>query len=190
MPIFEVVDDCPVDKSLDDPAFYNGIYTAGATERDFNIVIRAFKNTNVPVTIVCRNDYPITETNIPSNIRVLRFSQVSHDQYYALVKQAFCILNSVTNEKSSGGLLLLHYAMIQSKPVISTDCAGIKDLIIDNETGLLFPPGGREDEILKAYQRLKNDPVFTEKLIENGKKIAVRMSPEGFLPRLTSIIEI
>lgn len=188
MPIFEVVDDCDVDKSLDDPAFRNGIYTAGATERDFNIVIRAFKNTGIPVTIVCRNDYPITETVISSNIRVLRFSQVSHEQYYALVKQAFCILNSVTSEKSSGGLLLLHYAMIQSKPVISTNCVGIKDLLTDNETGLLFQLG-QEAEILNAYQKLKNDPLLRNRLIENAKKAALIMSPEGFIPEVISIIE-
>jgi glycosyltransferase involved in cell wall biosynthesis len=187
-PIFEVVNDYPVDKSLDDPAFRNGVYTAGATERDFNIVIRAFRNTNVPVTIVCRNDYAITEKDISSNIRVLRFAQVSHDQYYALVKQAFCVLNSVINQKSSGGLLLLHYAMIQSKPIISTNCAGIKDLIVDNETGLLFQPG-HEEPILHAYQKLKNDAFFAEKLIENAKKAAKKMSPQGFIPEVISIIE-
>jgi len=187
-PIFEVVDDVPVDKSLADPNFKNGAYAAGATERDFNIVIRAFKNTTVPVTIVCKNDYPITEKDIPPNIRVLRFSQVPHDQYYALANEAFCIINSVVNEKSSGGILLLHYAMSRSKPVISTDCAGIKDLIVNGENGLLFSLGN-EEEILHAYEKLKNDPSFTNSLIEKAKITANKMGPGGFIPRLVSIIE-
>jgi len=187
-PIFEVVDDVPVDKSLDDPDFRDGVYAAGATERDFNVIIRAFKNTTVPVTIVCKNEYAITEKDISSNIRVLRFSQVPHDQYYALAGQAFCIINSVVNEKSSGGILLLHYAMSRSKPVISTDCAGIKDLIVDGENGLLFTLG-HEKEILQAYEKLRIDPLFTKSLIENAKITANNMGPGGFIPKVLSIIE-
>jgi hypothetical protein len=187
-PMFEVVDEVPVIKSLDDPNFKDGVYAAGATERDFNIVIRAFRNTTVPVTIVCKNDYAITEKDIPSNIRVLRFSQVPHDQYYALANRAFCIINSVVNEKSSGGILLLHYAMSRSKPVISTNCAGIKDLIVNDENGLLFSLG-HEEEILHAYEKLKNDPLFTKSLIEKAKMTANRMGPDGFIPKVLAIIE-
>ena len=187
-PIFEVVDEVRVTKLLDDPNFRDGVYAAGATERDFNIVIKAFKNTTVPVTIVCKNDYAITEKDIPSTIRVLRFSEVPHDQYYALANQAFCIINSVVNEKSSGGMLLLHYAMSRSKPVISTNCAGIRDLIVNGKNGLLFNLGN-EEEILHAYEKLRIDPVFTKSVIENAKITASNMGPEGFIPQVLSIIE-
>ena len=187
-PIFEVVEECPVAASLDEPSFRNGVYTAGATERDFNIVIRAFRDTTVPVTIVCKNDYEITETDISSNIRILRFSQVSRDQYYALAKKAFCILNSVINEKSSGGILLLHYAMIHSKPIISTNCAGIKDLIINNESGMLFGPGCEKD-ILQAYYKLKSDESFTKNIVARARITAEKMSPAGFISKVVSIIE-
>jgi hypothetical protein len=187
-PIFEVIDEVAVDKSLDDPAFKGGVYAAGATERDFNIVIRAFKDTDVPVTIVCKNDYTITEKDIPSNIRILRFSQVPHDQYYALANQAFCIVNSVVSEKSSGGILMLHYAMTKLKPVISTDCAGIKNLIVNGESGLLFNLG-HEEEILRSYEKLKNDPLFTKSLIEKAKITANKIGSEGFMAEVLSIIE-
>jgi len=90
VPSMDVIDtSIPVDKELDDPYFRDGVFTAGKSERDFNVVIRAFRNTDIPITIVCTDDYPITETDITSNIRILRFSQVSHEQYYALAGQAF-----------------------------------------------------------------------------------------------------
>jgi glycosyltransferase involved in cell wall biosynthesis len=188
-PIFDVTDDpFEVNKQLDDPFFRNGVYAAGSTERDFNVVVKAFKTTSIPVTIVCTDDYRITETDIPPTIRVLRFSQVPHDQYYALAKQAFCIVNSVASEKSTAGMLLLHFAINHSKPIISSKSDGIKDFIIDNETGLLFQIGHSE-EILQAYQKLKKDKVFAENIANKAKEVARQISPEYFIPKLLSIIE-
>jgi glycosyltransferase involved in cell wall biosynthesis len=78
--------------------------------------------------------------------------------------------------------------MSRSKPVISTDCAGIKDLIVDGENGLLFTLG-HEKEILQAYEKLRIDPLFTKSLIENAKITANNMGPGGFIPKVLSIIE-
>ena len=56
------------------------------------------------------------------------------------------------------------------------------------ENWLLFNLG-HEDEILHAYEKLKNDPSFTNSLIEKAKITANTMGPGGFIPRLLSIIE-
>jgi glycosyltransferase involved in cell wall biosynthesis len=185
----DVIDlNIPVDKELDDPYFRNGVYTAGKSERDFNIVIRAFRNTDVPVTIVCPDEYPITETDITQNIRILRFSQVNHEQYYALASQAFCILISVENEKSPCGQLLVNYAMENSLPIIATDCYGVKDYVVNDENGILFKIG-QMDEIRKGYEKLKNDATFTKNIINNAKKTAEIMSRGIFIEKIISIIE-
>jgi glycosyltransferase involved in cell wall biosynthesis len=188
-PLFDVIDtNFPVDNELDDPYFRNGVFTAGKSERDFNIVIRAFRNTDIPVTIVCPDEYQITETNITSNIRILRFSRVSHEQYYALAGQAFCILISVINEESPCGQLIVTYAMANSKPIIATDCYGVRDFVVNNENGLLFKIG-QSDEIRKSYEKLKNDKEFTEYLIENAKSTAKVMTPGGFIEKIIDLIE-
>lgn len=189
MPIFDIIDlSLPVNKELDDPYFRNGVYTAGMSERDFDIVIRAFRNTQIPVTIVCPDGYPITETNITRNIRILRFSQVPHAQYYALAGQAFCILISVTSEKSPCGLILIAYAMANSIPVIVTNSYGVKEFIVDGVNGILFKLG-KEDEILKGYQRLKDDDAFRIEVIRNAKNTAMEMSPGHFIEKITKILE-
>ena len=133
LPLFDWVDiNLPVDKELDNPYFNNGVFAAGKSERDFNIVIRAFRNTDIPVTIVCSDEYAFTETNITSNIRILRFSQVSHEQYYALACTAFCILISVINENSPCGQITVNFAMANSKPIIATDCYGVRSFVENN----------------------------------------------------------
>lgn len=188
-PMMEVRDlSIHVNKELDDPYFRNSVYAAGKSDRDFNIVIRAFKNTNVPVTIVCTDNYKITETNISSNIRILRFSQVSPEQYYALAHQAFCIINSVTNETSPCGQLLVHFGMENSIPTISTDGYSVKDYIVNNENGLLFKVG-KSNEIFNCYQKLKNDETFTNKLKINAKNTIKNMSANIFIEKLINIIE-
>jgi glycosyltransferase involved in cell wall biosynthesis len=188
-PIMDVIDtSLPVDKLLDVPYFRNGVFTAGKSERDFNIVIRAFRNTDIPVTIVCPDEYPITETNITSNIRILRFSKVSHEQYYALAGQAFCILISVTNEQSSVGHLIVAFAMANSIPIISTDCYGLRDFIVHEINGLLFKLG-QSEEILKSYEKLKNNEAFTNELIRNAKVTLKDLSPGVFFEKVIRIIE-
>ena len=188
-PIMDVRDlSIPVIEELDHPYFRNGVYAAGRSDRDFNIVIRAFRNTNIPVTIVCTDNYAITETNITSNIRILRFSQVSPEQYYALALQAFCILNSVINSTSPCGQLLVHFAMENSIPTISTDGYSVKDYIVNNENGLVFNVG-QSKEILECYQTLKNDEVLTNKIKTNAKNTIKAMSANNFIEKLINIVE-
>ena len=188
-PIMDVIEtNVPVAKELDDPKFRNGVYTAGKSERDFNIVIRAFRNTDIPVTIVCADDYAITETDISSNIRVLRFAQVDHIQYYALAEQAFCILISTIDEKSPCGQIIVAYAMENSIPLIATDCYGVKDYVVHNENGVLFKVE-QADEILKAYRKLRTDEAFRNKLIANALVTAKELGPGPYVKKIISIIE-
>jgi glycosyltransferase involved in cell wall biosynthesis len=188
-PILEVLDlTTPVDPVLDDLKFRNGIYTAGKSDRDFDVVIRAFRDTDVPVTIVCPDGYKITEKNITSNIRILPFSRVNPQQYYALAGQAFCILISVTSEKSACGQLLVNFAMENEKPIIATDSYGVKDYIEDGENGVLFKIG-QADQIRKGYEKLKNDKKFREKIIRNAKITAKEMSPGPFIEKIIKVIE-
>lgn len=188
-PVMDVIDNTlPVDKELDVPYFRNGVYTAGRSERDFNIVIKAFRNTDIPVTIVCSDDYIFTETDITSNIRILRFSQVSNEQYYALAGQAFCILISVLNEKSSVGQLIIAFAMENSKPIIATECYGVRDYIVNDKNGILFKVG-QSEEIVKCYEKLKNDEAFKNNLISQAKITFKEMSPGIFIERVIKIIE-
>ena len=188
-PIMDIIkDDVHVINELDDPYFRNGVYAAGGSERDHNIVIKAFRNTDIPVTIVCKDDYIFTETNITPNIRILRFSQVNSEQYYALARQAFCILNSVTHEKSPCGQLLVAFAMNNSIPAISTDCYGVKDYLVNNVNGILFNVG-KSDDIRKAYEKLKSDKEFTAQLITNAKIKIKEMNPDNFIEKIIEIIE-
>jgi glycosyltransferase involved in cell wall biosynthesis len=185
-PMFEIINTSNrLDESIDDPLLRNGVFSGGSSERDFNIVVRAFRNTSIPVTIVCPCDYVFTEPITP-NIRILR--NVSHCQFYALINQAFCVVVSLKSEDSPNGQLVATYAMAHSKPVIASDCYGVRDLISDKKNGLLFTVGNSE-ELLAAYRKLKRNSVLRKKMVTDASKIAEENDPNRFIPKLISIFE-
>jgi glycosyltransferase involved in cell wall biosynthesis len=66
-------------------------------------------------------------------------------------------------------------AMACGTPVVTTDCRGIRDYVVDGENALVVPPKEPEvlaESILKAY----NDVDLTDKLRENGLKTAKKLT--------------
>jgi Glycosyltransferase len=66
-------------------------------------------------------------------------------------------------------------AMACGTPVVTTDCRGVRDFVVDGENAILVPPKEPEvlaESILKAY----NDVDLTEKLKENGLETAKNLT--------------
>jgi glycosyltransferase involved in cell wall biosynthesis len=58
-------------------------------------------------------------------------------------------------------------AMACGTPVVTTDCRGVKDFVIDGKNAILVPPK-QPDTIAESIIKLYNDPKLTEKLKQNG----------------------
>lgn len=61
-------------------------------------------------------------------------------------------------------------AMGASLPIIGTNVGGIKDFLVDGETGLFVKANDPEDLAVKILQLMKNE-ALRNKLAENGKKL-------------------
>ena len=59
-------------------------------------------------------------------------------------------------------------AMAAHRPVIATAVAGVPDIIIDHESGILIPPGN-VDALARALQELLDDPELAKRLGEAGR---------------------
>jgi glycosyltransferase involved in cell wall biosynthesis len=62
-------------------------------------------------------------------------------------------------------------AMAMELPVIAADNAGIPDIVIDNETGILFPPKN-PDKLAEALIKLLQDTELRQKLGKAGRRRA------------------
>jgi FkbM family methyltransferase len=106
----------------------------------------------------------VQEENLQNNIRILSFVE----DIYPVMKSADAIL--VCSKKEAFGRVTVEGMLLQ-KPVIATNSGGTKELIIDNETGLLYTPGNYF-ELANKIQLLIENPQLRQKLSENGKSFA------------------
>jgi glycosyltransferase involved in cell wall biosynthesis len=73
-------------------------------------------------------------------------------------------------------------AMACGLPVVATEVSGIPDLLTHEKTGL-FVPSEDEEAMVRAIQRLLNDPELTARLSVNGRRLAERSSWEQVRPQ-------
>lgn len=75
----------------------------------------------------------------------------------------------LSNRDTEGFGMVYLEANVFGKPVIGSRCGGVPDAIIDGQTGL-FVDQKNSDQIVRAVNRLFDDPTFARELGMNGKK--------------------
>ena len=83
------------------------------------------------------------------------------------------------------GIVILE-AMAMGIPIVATNVDGIKEVVINGESGLLIPPKNPE-AIAIAVKHLIDNPQFTERLISEGKKRAKLFDIQDHLMNLDKL---
>jgi glycosyltransferase involved in cell wall biosynthesis len=96
----------------------------------------------------------------------------------------------VLPSQAEGFGLVLIEAMAAGVPVVATNVPGIRDVVIDNETGLLVPPRSPA-EIARAIRKIIDDPGLRARLIENGaKSVRERFTWDKSLPQYLKLLQL
>ncbi|MCK5427450.1 MAG: glycosyltransferase family 4 protein, partial [Thermodesulfovibrionia bacterium] len=78
-------------------------------------------------------------------------------------------------------------AMAMEKPVVASDLAPLKEVVIENETGILVSKKEPEG-IARAVIRLLRDKELSKQLGENGRRLAIKSySFDGMLDKLETL---
>lgn len=140
---------------------YNYVLSVGRSNRDYDFLIEAMKDEKYNVKIVCdkllEQDY--------NNIKI--YNDVNGDKYYAMLKNADCVVIPLKDKNISSGQLVILQAMQMRIPIIVTETRGVRDYIKDGYNGLLIK--NTKEELMGALNKLK-DPNLCFKLISNGYK--------------------
>lgn len=72
-----------------------------------------------------------------------------------------------TSDYESFGRVFIE-AMAARKPVVAFDCGGAAEIVVNEETGVLVPPG-KLGEMAKAVGRLLDDPLLRQRMGEAGR---------------------
>jgi glycosyltransferase involved in cell wall biosynthesis len=82
------------------------------------------------------------------------------------VMAAFDIFAFPSHAEAFGACLI--EAMAMERPVVSTNCDGVLDIVVDGETGLYVNPGNAR-ELAEAIDRLIKNPVLRERMGKAGR---------------------
>ena len=85
------------------------------------------------------------------------------------------------------GLVALE-AAAAGKPVIASDIGGLRDIVEDEETGLLVEPGS-VTALAGAIERLTRDASLRERMGNGGVRRSGMFSPEAIVPRFEGAYE-
>jgi glycosyltransferase involved in cell wall biosynthesis len=80
-------------------------------------------------------------------------------------------------------------AMSQSKAVIASDIGGLKDIVLDGETGLLVPPND-SNKLAQAISHLLERPETASEMGERGyERFMEHYTPDVVIPRIVDVYE-
>ncbi len=121
-------------------------------------------------------------TRDPANVRVLGLWP--HASALEAVRRcSMLVMPSLVRE--TFGIAALE-AMAAGRPVVASNVGGLRELVVDGETGLIVPPGDRV-ALRAAISALEQDPGRREALGRAGKVRAARYSPKNVIPRLEEV---
>jgi glycosyltransferase involved in cell wall biosynthesis len=104
----------------------------------------------------------------------------------ALRRSAFSVAPSLLPE--SFGIVALEAAAAGKAAIVSA-VGGLKDVVVDGETGVLVPPGDRE-ALREALRRLCEEPETRERMGEAARARARLFDPEAVVPQFESAYEL
>jgi len=104
----------------------------------------------------------------------------------ALRRSLFTVAPSLWPEPF--GLVALETAAA-GKPIVASDIGGLRDIVVDGETGLLVPPDDRL-ALVAAMRRLSENAELRQRLGAGAKERAATFSPEAIIPRFEQAYEL
>jgi glycosyltransferase involved in cell wall biosynthesis len=79
-------------------------------------------------------------------------------------------------------------AMLAERPVVASDVGGLRDIVVNEETGIRVPP--RDPVALaEAIDRLLDDPALRKQMGIVGREKAVRYTSQVVVPEVLAVFE-
>jgi len=164
----------------------NFLLFVGELSRDKGLptLLRAYESLDrkrPPLLLVGRRT-PDTPTHFPDGTVVC--AGRPHDYVMAAFRRCFfAVLPSICLDACPTTVL---EAMASGRPVIATTTGGIVDMIVDEENGLLVPPGD-EYKLAEAMARLLNDADLRARLAAGAQERVQQFTASAVVERLEAV---
>ena len=136
----------------------------GRSNRDWDYVIDALGNTDIPVVVICDTEDKSKETN---NIKILTDVDNEESLYYFM--NCRCTLTAVKDGDLSSGDTVFCQQLAFGKPaVIVKPCSLTNNYLIEGYNGVSVERNA--DELIKAIHRMYEDQEYYNRLSNNCRK--------------------
>jgi glycosyltransferase involved in cell wall biosynthesis len=143
----------------------------------YELVAAYGKLRNAPHLVLIGTRWPDTPDKFPPGISV--YHNVDHASVMASWER--CLFGVITSRWPEPLGVVALEAMSRAKAVVASAIGGIPDMVVDGETGLLFPPGNVEG-LRAGMQRLIDDPELRTRLGEAGFERVTRFTADAVMP--------
>ncbi|HEX76374.1 MAG TPA: glycosyltransferase family 4 protein [Dehalococcoidia bacterium] len=174
------------EKGMELPEDFILFVGALAPHKGVNLLIEAYYKLNAKTKLVMiggkRPDYRYESTE-----DILVIEDAPHDiVMQAMSRCRFAVFPSICAE--AFGIVVLE-AMSQKKAVIASDIGGLKDVIIDSQTGILVPPNN-SDKLAEAISHLLQSPERASEMAQKGyERFMKNYTPEAVVPMIIDVYQ-
>jgi len=154
-------------------------------DKGLDVLLQAYAGLRgAPPLVLIGKVWPETPTTFPSNVIVLR------DWPNAAVMAAWrrCLVAIVPSIWPEPFGLVVIEAMASGRPVVASRIGGIPDMIIDEQTGLLVPPGDAS-ALRQALERLLAEPALCARLGVAARKKSAEYRVSAVVPRIERVYQ-
>jgi hypothetical protein len=170
------------------PSGENGrIFAGGNSLRNYSLLIAAAGAIDAPIDIATSVLRSGDLRACPENVTAQPVPQPIYDAMMASASIVVVPLQARV-DRSSGQTTYVN-AMAQGKAIVVTDVPGVRDYIIEGETGLIVAPGDSVG-LARAVQRLLDDPSERIRLGRAAREYAAKfLSLDGYATRLLEVVD-
>jgi glycosyltransferase involved in cell wall biosynthesis len=149
------------------------IISCGRSNRDYNFLYNALKDTNYQLDIVC------DECKLESSSNITVYNNVGVQEFLEMLDKAYIVVIPLQDENISSGQLVILQAMQLGKPVICTKSNTVTDYIINGENGFIIEKDTKE--LINTIEKLYEDTELYNKISSKQKEMFEKNNSMGAL---------
>ena len=138
------------------------ILACGRSNRDYDFLYRALKNTKYKVTIIS------DECKLKPTDNISIYTNIYNQDYFDMLAKSYIVVIPLMQKNISSGQLVTLQAMQLGKPIICTESNTVKDYIQDGVNGYIIKK--QKDELLRIIDKLYQDEKEYDKMSKNEKQ--------------------
>jgi hypothetical protein len=161
----------------------------GSANRRFEPAARACRELGVPLVVLTRSTHAADSLEVLRDLGATVMLDADRRTALKWLRHAHLAVLPFRDPQYAAGFITIVHAMFLGTPVVATECLGMREMVLDGQTGLVAPHG--DDEALRAaVERAWHDQPLACGLARAASRRAAEVhSPDAAAQRFAQLID-